>query len=175
MAYDVAGNWNELTGALAPLSHACAPPQQAYSAMSGFEYWTSTGFPASKLVLGVPAYSYIFNLTMGPDLEKTNFGPIPSFLYQNKTEAPVQAGPEDVRGGVDVCGSTNDYSSTYNYVDLVDAGIIDASGKGQGNWTRYWDKCSATPFLVNHEEAQFITYDDPLPSLSKLISCARME
>ena len=164
LAYDVSGNWNLLTGANAPLSSSCAPEQQAYSVESAFQYWTSTGFPASKLELGVPAYNYIFNLTDDELVKTTYGGTIPSFIYQNKTEAPVQAGPDDVRGGVDVCGSVTDYASSYNYVDLVKNGIITSSGSAapNGGWTRYWDKCTATPFLVNHKENQFITYDDPV-------------
>lgn len=67
----------------APLSSACAPPVQAVTATSTFEYWTSTGFPANKLMLGAPTDSYIFNLT-SEMLERPTYGPIPSFIYQKK-------------------------------------------------------------------------------------------
>ena len=39
--------------------------------------------------------------------------------------------------------------------------IITKDGSAVRPYKRYWDKCSATPFLVHREGRKFITYDDP--------------
>lgn len=56
MAYDVHGPWDGLTGQNAPLY----APQGSISADSGIKSWVAAGFPAGKLVLGVPLYGYVY-------------------------------------------------------------------------------------------------------------------
>ncbi|KIY49336.1 glycoside hydrolase family 18 protein [Fistulina hepatica ATCC 64428] len=59
MNYDVWGA-SENPGPNAPLYDACHNSSQPdASAVAGYNAWTSAGFPASKLVLGVPSYGYI--------------------------------------------------------------------------------------------------------------------
>ena len=120
-AFDVVGG-SDQTGANAPLSSACAPESQPGSVVAAYEYWTSAGVPASKLVLGVAASGTVYEL-LGKGLMRTQIGPIPSYLYQPKSDIPVQAGPNDERGGMDICGDETDYSSTYAYADLVAADV----------------------------------------------------
>lgn len=59
MNYDTWGS-SSTPGSNAPLSNACHnSTQSSSSAVAGVMSWTSAGFPASKIVLGVPSYGYI--------------------------------------------------------------------------------------------------------------------
>lgn len=41
---------------------------------------------------------------------------------------------------------------------------------GQNGYTRYWDECTATPFLFNNKTREFISYDDAKSSAAKAVS-----
>lgn len=61
MNYDVGDNTGSNPGSNAPLlSHgpACSPNQNAVSAELAIDQWTAAGFPAQKILLGVPSYGY---------------------------------------------------------------------------------------------------------------------
>ncbi|EAU84887.2 chitinase [Coprinopsis cinerea okayama7 len=59
MNYDTWGS-STSPGPNAPLYDACGnSTQPEASALSSYRSWTKSGFPASKLVLGVPAYGYV--------------------------------------------------------------------------------------------------------------------
>ncbi|KAG6896556.1 hypothetical protein C0992_007503 [Termitomyces sp. T32_za158] len=62
MDYDIWGSWSPTTGPNAPLDDSCAATK-AGSATSSIQQWTATNFPASKIVLGVPAYGHGFNVS----------------------------------------------------------------------------------------------------------------
>ncbi|KAJ6497640.1 glycoside hydrolase family 18 protein [Mycena sanguinolenta] len=64
MNYDINGPWSNSPGPNAPLGNACGKSAQpAYSAESAHKQWTAAKFPASKLLLGLPLYGYVFNST----------------------------------------------------------------------------------------------------------------
>lgn len=50
--------------------------------------------------------------------------------------------------------------------ELVAQGALSPDGQGNfngsGGYTRYWDECSATPFLRSSSAGQVISYDDPV-------------
>ncbi|KAI0092710.1 glycoside hydrolase superfamily [Irpex rosettiformis] len=59
MNYDTWGS-SSVPGPNAPLSNACHnSTQSSASAVAAVMSWTSAGFPASKIVMGVPSYGYI--------------------------------------------------------------------------------------------------------------------
>jgi hypothetical protein len=62
MVYDLTGSWVSTLGPNAPLNDTCSPSKTG-SAVSALSAWTSAGFPASKLVLGVGSYGRAFNVT----------------------------------------------------------------------------------------------------------------
>lgn len=68
MAYDFTGSWTEVSGHQAQLfsppgeKHACLQK----SCHAGVDYVLSKGFPAEKVLLGVPAYARYFPGATGP-------------------------------------------------------------------------------------------------------------
>ncbi|KAI0770846.1 glycoside hydrolase superfamily [Irpex lacteus] len=59
MNYDTWGS-SSIPGPNAPLSNACHnSTQSSASAVAAVMSWTAAGFPASKIVIGVPSYGYI--------------------------------------------------------------------------------------------------------------------
>ena len=66
MTYDIHGTWDSYTDLNAPLyTPTDTSPQYKLSADQSVKAWTSVGFPASKIVLGVPFYGYIYNNVTG--------------------------------------------------------------------------------------------------------------
>lgn len=61
MTYDIHGSWDQYTDLVAPLyENKDVSPQYKGSVDTGVQAWLKTGFPAKKLVLGIPFYGYVF-------------------------------------------------------------------------------------------------------------------
>lgn len=66
MTYDLHGIWDAYTDLNAPLySPTESSPQYKISVDQAVKLWISKGFPASKLVMGVPFYGYKYNSVSG--------------------------------------------------------------------------------------------------------------
>ncbi|MDF3001118.1 MAG: chitinase [Bacillota bacterium] len=62
MTYDIHGTWDTYTDLNAPLyTPTETSPQYKWSIHQAVQTWIANGFPASKLVMGVPFYGYIYN------------------------------------------------------------------------------------------------------------------
>lgn len=62
MTYDIHGTWDKYTDFNAPLyNNNDASPQYKWSVDASVNAWLKTGFPAEKLVMGVPFYGYKYN------------------------------------------------------------------------------------------------------------------
>lgn len=62
MTYDLHGNWDKYTDFNAPLyNNNDASPQYKGSVDTSVNNWLKAGFPAAKLVMGVPFYGYKYN------------------------------------------------------------------------------------------------------------------
>ncbi|MGI5970372.1 MAG: glycoside hydrolase family 18 protein [Oscillospiraceae bacterium] len=62
MTYDLHGGWEPYTDFNAPLrAHSQQSPQSIASADQSVKLWIEKGFPASKIVLGVPFYGYVYS------------------------------------------------------------------------------------------------------------------
>jgi chitinase len=62
MSYDIHGTWDTYTDFVAPLyTNTDVSPQYKYSVDAGVKAWISTGFPTSKIIMGVPFYGYQYN------------------------------------------------------------------------------------------------------------------
>ncbi|KAI5475913.1 glycoside hydrolase family 18 protein, partial [Pseudohyphozyma bogoriensis] len=172
MAYDVTGSWSESTGPNAPL-HNCL---SGTSAESAIQYWTSAGFPASNILLGVPSYGHSFTTTSSKLILKEVSGS-KTLLYQEKTSVTPMGDDLDVASmaGTDECGvsiQANQYSGVWSYRNLIAGGVLSANGKeGKGGYVRYYDECTATPFLFSPSKRDLIAYED-LESLTAKVAFA---
>ena len=62
MTYDLHGPWDSYSDLNAPLyTPAEASPQYSISVDSSVRAWLGVGFPANKLVMGVPFYGYLYS------------------------------------------------------------------------------------------------------------------
>jgi chitinase len=62
MTYDIHGTWDGYTDFNAPLyNNSDTSPQEKWSVDSSVSAWINTGFPAEKLIVGVPFYGYKYN------------------------------------------------------------------------------------------------------------------
>ncbi|KZO98006.1 glycoside hydrolase family 18 protein [Calocera viscosa TUFC12733] len=143
MNYDVSGS-SSTPGSNAPLSDQCGnstyPQANAVAAVAA---WTNAKFPADQIVLGVPSYGYVSQSTV-------------DHLYDKRAH---------IRRALQVvsdAGSTSDGQVLFR--ELVSQGALMQQGGewiGNNGFVKYWDDCSATPWLKSDAGEQVITYDDP--------------
>ncbi|SCV72046.1 BQ2448_4740 [Microbotryum intermedium] len=158
MTYDVGGPWEPTSGPNCPL-RTCKSVTGIVEVIDTFK---KAGIPASKMMLGIPAYGYSYKLKSSK-LKSQKIGGFTSQVYQDKTEVIPKGNRTDSNTPiVDVCGvRTASYTGMWNYVDLIDEGLLSSNGKvGLKGWTRHVDACSATPFLFNPKTKVMINYDD---------------
>lgn len=61
MTYDIHGSWDTYTDFHAPLyNNSDSSPQDKWSADASVNAWVNAGFPASKIVMGIPFYGYVY-------------------------------------------------------------------------------------------------------------------
>src|SRR5947208_3044218 len=106
MNYDIWGSWDTTVGPNAPLNDSCAAPlNQQGSAVSAVKAWTTAGFPADKIILGVAAYGNSFHVNTSSALDAYgNLVPYPPF---DKSQQPAGDKWNSTTTGVDVCGNPN--------------------------------------------------------------------
>lgn len=121
--YDIANNYRNSTGIIAPLDDACAPEDQKSSIKSAVQYWVGAGISAEFLQIGLPAYGKIFNTTLekGADLKPGTNG---SLAYQPKTMPRHSLNDQTNAGSVeslegdqasnDTCNIFWDFGSSYS-------------------------------------------------------------
>ncbi|GAA6056538.1 hypothetical protein JCM3770_006867 [Rhodotorula araucariae] len=141
MTYDFYGSWSATTGPNAPL-YTCNAGSGSVDA--AVKQWVASGFPACKIVLGVPAYSQRWK-TNKTYLSTTRFNGVATTAFQ----ALATSGQPDNLGWTTKQLVSQNLLST----DLL---------TGMSGYTRYFDECSKTPFLFNPagNRKLFITYED---------------
>jgi chitinase len=125
------------------------------NAVSAFNAWTAAGFPASKLVLGLPSYGYISKSTATTLQTRSRlFGR--NGKGSDSDTSMLQVLNED--------GASD--GGQIQFRDLIKQGALVkntmATGPlytGGAGFDRAWDKCSNTPFLRS-TVGQVVTYDD---------------
>lgn len=124
----------------------CGPSGTKYSVYTGVKTWLGAGFPAKKLILGVPSYGYGYR-TLSSSLATTNYGGKPSLLYQTASATTPVAGKTADPAGTDVCGNPTGRGGQWLFRELVQNGMVSTGGskaKGGKGYTRYFDSCSST-------------------------------
>lgn len=140
MNYDVTSNLTVGAGSSSPLNDSCAPSGARFgSAVSAVDAWSTAGMPASKIVLGVPAYGHSFVLP--PDARQNySIGPYPP--YNTSLERPGDKWDGD--GGLDVCGVMEGPGGTFTYWGLMDEGFLNTDGSAVEGVQTFFDDCSQT-------------------------------
>ncbi|KAK4048556.1 hypothetical protein OIV83_004724 [Microbotryomycetes sp. JL201] len=159
MTYDIAGPWDkEKTGPTSPL-RTCGSDASVEQAVNLF---LSRGFPANKLLVGIPSYGVSWT-TKSSTLSTRTFGSYSSKAYQAWTGVTPKGQPGDSNAeSTDVCGQrTSGYSGQWTYKTLISSGLLSSDGaRGLNGYVRYWDECTQTPFLWNSSKRHMINYDD---------------
>ncbi|KAJ7647732.1 glycoside hydrolase [Roridomyces roridus] len=174
-------------GPNAPLGDLCGTSSQPqYSAEAAFSQWSKAGFPASKLLLGLPLYGYVLDSTkttltgsfVDPDLKSTSPSQGVTLHGSNKRPAahPPVAGPNSSNANANL---QSWYDQEIPFSSLVQSGALvknSSSGtyEGGGGFTMGWDDCSDTPFLFNTSQSTVVVYDDTF-SLSDKASYAKSQ
>ncbi|GAA5889669.1 hypothetical protein JCM8208_001092 [Rhodotorula glutinis] len=173
MLYDIAGPWSPTTGPNAPLRR-CASDSSVQTAV---KLWTSRGFPAAKILMGVPAYAISWTTTSSTLKEiDVSGGKWKSRAYQAVTGVTPKGAPGDSNAPyTDECGTTTAaYNGQWQYRDLLSQGLLSKDGsKGLNGYERIFDTCSQTPFLFNPAKRHYIAYDDAQSVKGKTIWAMR--
>ena len=140
-------------GANAPLYDGCGNSTQPQSnAVAAYDAWTSGGFRAAQLVLGVPAYGYVSRSTENTlrtrHARRNAISLVPDSDGQITFSQLVQQGAL-IRN---VVGQS---------IEQEPLNPISEEFVGWSGFERKWDGCSATPYLVNTVVKQVVSYDDP--------------
>ncbi|KAF8897655.1 glycoside hydrolase [Infundibulicybe gibba] len=170
MNYDI---WSSSPdpGPNAPMYDACNNSSQPNAnAAAAFNAWTKAGFPASKITLGLPSYGYVSD-SSNTELRTRSL----HHSRRNSTSAQTSSIKVESDGG------------SIQFRELVQQGALTADANSghaadyrtfsaSGGYTKRWDSCSSTPYLVSASANQVISYDDPhsLAMKSKLVKATGM-
>jgi len=156
MNYDVNGQWSQVVGPNAPLADECSTVK-AGSATEAIASWTQAKFPASQLLLGVPAYGHSFSVKTSNAVDASGILAFGASFTKNTTSVP----------GVDQCGAPNVVSDVMNFVDLVSNGYLNTNGAAANGISYNFDNCSQTPYVYNPATQLMVSYDDPTSFAAK--------
>ncbi|KAJ3859360.1 glycoside hydrolase family 18 protein [Lentinula novae-zelandiae] len=176
MNYDIFQS-SSTPGPNAPLGNLCGTSTQPqYSAQAALSQWSAAGFPASKMLLGLPLYGYVSNSTKtaltgslvdpSPNEDRKN-GPNGTFTNvarpgnhaRHQRTIPAKKPAEGQAGS-----GKSWYGQQIPFGSIVASGALTKNANGTygggGGFTEGWDNCSDTPFLFNTSQAMVVTYDD---------------
>ncbi|KAG6810346.1 hypothetical protein H0H92_012239 [Tricholoma furcatifolium] len=140
------------------------PPQ--LSARTAFIQWTSAGFPASKLLLGLPLYGYVSESTatvLADGSRREPFLDLIGHPHGQEMTATRSVGAGDLSGI---------WGQQIAFKRLVQLGVLQRQDNGtytaSYGYTQGWDGHSATPFLYDVARKTVVTYDDPRSIAAKV-------
>ena len=146
MNYDVFGTFSSVTGPNSPLNDTCAPSSdQQGSAVSAISAWTSAGFPANKIVLGVASYGHSFTVTSSDALSGNNSLNI--YTTFDKTNIPIGDSWDPPSTSADICGNPpvgNGNTGIYHFWALIQDGFLASDGTVASGMDSLYDECSQT-------------------------------
>ncbi|KAF9653749.1 glycoside hydrolase family 18 protein [Thelephora ganbajun] len=151
MNYDINGQWTTDTGVgpNAPLDDSCSTVQTG-SATKAIKAWVTAGFPADKIVLGVPAYGHSYTVSPSNAVDGSgNLAAYPPFTKNPPTSS------------VDQCGNPEAKSDIMNFATLIGEGFLKDDGTPANGIKSRFDQCSQTPFVYDQTKQLMVSYDDP--------------
>ncbi|KAH8984623.1 glycoside hydrolase family 18 protein [Lactarius akahatsu] len=144
MNYDVWGPWSDSVGPNAPLDDSCAPSSdQEGSAISAVKAWSTAGFPANQIILGVASYGHSFHVS-----------------NDSASQQPAGDKWDDTAAGVDECGNPKVTGGIFDFWGLIDSGFLTTNGTAASGVDYTFDNCSQTPFVYNPKSQVMVSYDD---------------
>ena len=170
--YDFGGNWEDKTCYNAPLYGSGAPedplhrtPVQSLDVLVDI-LLTEIGFPADKLIMGVPFYGKLFKGLSGkgknPELPGL-FVSAPRVKGSCAPQPPKGTWDENYcenSGSIEFCDLAGSVGTNpHHYLNPLNSGEVNARSAAAG-WVRYWDNVAKVPYLYNASLSEFITYDD---------------
>ncbi|KAH9057927.1 chitinase [Lactarius deliciosus] len=159
MNYDVWGSWSNGVGPNAPLDDSCAPTSdQEGSAVSAVKAWSTAGFPANQIILGVASYGHSFHVSQSSALDAS--GNIQLYAPFDKSQQPAGDKWDDTADGVDECGNPNVVGGIFDFWGLIDAGFLRCDGTVADGIKYVFDNCSKTPYVYNSTSQVMVSYDD---------------
>jgi len=132
MNFDVWGGFSTTVGPNAPLNDSCVPPAayQQGSAVSAVRAWTTAGFPANQIILGVPSYGHSFSVNQSDALDAS--GNIKLFPPFNKGDQPAGDNLDGPASGI------------FDFWGLIVAGFLRSDGTPSNEVYSTFDNCSMT-------------------------------
>ncbi|KAL0580742.1 hypothetical protein V5O48_001300 [Marasmius crinis-equi] len=159
MNYDIWGPWSPSVGPNAPLDDTCASSdKQDGSAVSAVKAWTSAGFPASQIVLGVAGYGHSFTVRPEDAFEAdgVTLAAYPAFDASKHASGDSWDDPP----GVDVCGVQQNSGGNFNFWGLIEGGYLDSSGNPNAGVPNRFDDCSQTPYVYDPDTQLMVSFDN---------------
>ncbi|WP_343694726.1 T9SS-translocated chitinase ChiA [Flavobacterium sp.] len=169
--YDFGGNWYDKTCYNAPLYASGNPNDPLYGATQSEsldeltnQYLNVIGFPANKLIMGLPFYGKKFDHVA---TNSTNglFVSAPRDIVGGCTNPQNPIGTWDGSGACERSGSIeicdlvgNPVTNSHPYLD-PNTMQVTASAASAG-WVRYFDNTTKVPYLYNATTKEFISYED---------------
>ncbi|KAK0449602.1 glycoside hydrolase family 18 protein [Desarmillaria tabescens] len=159
MAYDIWGSWSTTVGPNAPLNDTCAT-NGVGSVVSAVKAWTTAGFPASQIAVGVASYGHSFHVDDSNALASN--GSLK--LYPTFDASQQPAGDSDnittATQSTDICGNPGGISGVFNFWGLIDGGFLTENGTAAEGIDYIFDDCSQTPYVYNSTSQVMVSFDD---------------
>ncbi|KFF05615.1 T9SS-translocated chitinase ChiA [Flavobacterium reichenbachii] len=173
--YDFGGNWYDKTCYNAPLYASGNTNDPLYGAAQSEsldeltnQYLNVIGFPANKLIMGLPFYGkkfdHVANNGTNPNLPGL-FVSAPRDIVPGCTNPQNPIGTWDGSGACERSGSIeicdlvgNPVTNSHAYLDPNTMQVTPAAASA--GWVRYFDNTTKVPYLYNSTLKQFISYED---------------
>ncbi|KAJ1924466.1 hypothetical protein IWQ60_005181 [Tieghemiomyces parasiticus] len=150
MAYDIYGAFSPTTGPNAPFQCDVAQKGQ-YSYVQSIQAWIAAGFPANKIIAGLPFYGRAMQAAEAMDGTTQYVPQVKTVIAGDKDDAVYQSA---------CLKDPAQFSTVWKYRQLRAQGLVNADNTAGAGWTRYWDETSKTPWLYNAANKTMISYDD---------------
>ena len=173
--YDFGGNWYDKTCFNAPLYGSGNSNDPLYGTTQSEsldeltnQYLNVVGFPANKLIMGLPFYGkkfdHVANNGTNPNLPGL-FVAAPRDVVAGCTNPQNPTGTWDgpaaceKSGSIEICDLVgNPVTNSHAYLD-PNTMLVTPTAAAAG-WVRYFDNTTKVPYLYNATLKQFISYED---------------
>jgi GH18 family chitinase len=173
--YDFGGNWFDKTCYNAPLYSSGNSNDPLYGATQSEsldeltnQYLNVVGFPANKLIMGLPFYGkkfdHVANNGTNPNFPGL-FVSAPRDIVSGCTNPQNPTGTWDgpaaceKSGSIEICDLVgNPVTNSHPYLD-PNTMLVTPTAAAAG-WVRYFDNTTKVPYLYNATLKQFISYED---------------